>query len=205
MTSESHKNKEDDFEAYIIKYNSGKFHENIYLIWFTDNDLNSTDKLLTLKNGKIFYTNNLENLHQELHQIKDEIENSEQIICWINRERQNNSNKNSDDIFYNTNWLINQIEQDNFSIETIELYANFINLFGDFARQNSKNKYLEQYENNETIKYLWTYYYEAIFWPRFNDKKKFQNTKLPMLEIDKVELKIKLREIIDEFDKKIKN
>lgn len=205
MTTEPHNIIVEDFSAYIIKYTSENFPDGIYLIWFTGDDEDATDQFLTLKNGKIFGTKYLENLYQNLLDKKCDTKNKEQFISWIDREFLTNSHEIIEDSSYNTSSLISELKEGNFSVQIIENYAKFINIFGDFARQDSKNLYLLQYENNESIKELWTYYYEAIFWPRFNDKKLFESTELPNLDIDKTDLISKLKEIIVEFDKNIEN
>ncbi|MCD1117417.1 hypothetical protein [Chryseobacterium turcicum] len=200
MSTAHQKILEEKFTAYIIKYISPNFVDGIYLIWFTDNDSESTDKLLTLKNGRIFSSKKIENIKDEIINLKHEIDNYERFIIWLNDD----SNLESiEDNFYDTKFLLNQIEQNNFPIDSIELFANYINLFGDYARQNEKNNYLLEFENNSTIKQLWNYYYEAIFWPRFYNKVDFESTQLPFLDINKSELHIRLSEIITELDNKI--
>lgn len=44
---------------------------------------------------------------------------------------------------------------------------------------------------------------KLFFWPRFNNKKEFDNSKPAPLEIDKSELHLQLSEIINEFDSQI--
>ncbi|MNU13039.1 hypothetical protein D3C71_10730 [compost metagenome] len=188
------------FTAWIIKYISPNFIDGIYLVWFTDNDAESTDKLLTFENGKIFSSKNIENIELEIINKKNEIENYERIISWLNEEINKDS---TEDNFYDIKFLLDQIEQNNFSIDVIELFTNYINLFGDYARQDEKNNFLLTFESQSSIQKLWNYYYEAIFWPRFNNKKEFENSKPASLEIDKSELHLQLSEIINEFDNQI--
>lgn len=131
---------------------------------------------------------------------KNVIENYERIISWLNEEINNDS---IEDNFYDIKFLLDQIEQNNFPIDVIELFTNYINLFGDYARQDEKNNFLLMFERQSLIQKLWNYYYEAIFWPRFNNKKDFENSKPASLEIDKSELHLQLSEIINEFDSHI--
>ncbi|WP_426474069.1 hypothetical protein [Chryseobacterium balustinum] len=200
MTIIHQDNLDEKFTTWIIKYISPNFVYGIYLVWFTDNDAKSTDKLLTFANGKIFSSKNIENIEYEITDKKNEIENYERLIVWLNDEM---SNEPIEDNFYDIQFLLNQIEQDNFSIDIIELFANYINLFGDYARQDKKNDFLLKFENQSSIQKLWHYYYEAIFWPRFYNKKEFENSKSAHLEINKSELHLQLSEIISEFDRQI--
>lgn len=200
MTTILQNNLDEKFTAWIIKYISPNFVDGIYIIWFTDSDSESTDKLLTFENGKIFSSKKIENIEHEIVNKKNEIENYERIISWLDREINNES---TEDNLYDIKFLLNQIEQNSFSIEVIELFTNYINLFGDYARQDEKNNFLLTFENQSSIQKLWHYYYETIFWPRFYNKKEFENSKLTSLEINKSELHLQLSEIISEFDHQI--
>ncbi|MEG1665470.1 hypothetical protein [Chryseobacterium sp.] len=200
MTTILQKNLDEKFTAWIIKYISPNFVDGIYLVWFTDNDAESTDKLLTFENGKIFSSTKIEHIKQEVFAKKNVIENYERIISWLNEEINNDS---IEDNFYDIKFLLDQIEQNNFPIDVIELFTNYINLFGDYARQDEKNNFLLMFERQSLIQKLWNYYYEAIFWPRFNNKKEFEKSKPAPLEIDKSELHLQLSEIINEFDSHI--
>lgn len=200
MTTILQNNLDEKFTAWIIKYISPNFVDGIYLVWFTDNNAESTDKLLTFENGKIFSSTKIEHIKQEVFAKKNEIENYERIISWLNEEINNDS---IEDNFYDIKFFLDQIEQNNFSIDIIELFTNYINLFGDYARQDEKNNFLLMFERQSSIQKLWNYYYEAIFWPRFNNKKEFEKSKPAPLEIDKSELHLQLSEIINEFDSHI--
>jgi len=149
---------------------------------------------------KFSHQKNIENIKLEIKNEKNEIENYERIISWLNEEINKDS---TEDNFYDIKFLLDQIEQNNFSIDVIELFTNYINLFGDYARQDEKNNFLLTFESQSSIQKLWNYYYEAIFLPRFNNKKEFENSKPAYLEIDKSELHLQLSEIINEFDSQI--
>lgn len=200
MTTILQNKLDEKFTAWIIKYISPNFVDGIYLVWFTDNDAESTDKLLTFENGKIFSSRKIENIKQEILAKKSEIENYQRIISWQNDEINNES---TEDNLYDIKFLLNQIEQNNFSTDVIELFTNYINLFGDYARQDEKNNFLLKLENQSSIHKVWNYYYDVIFWPRFYNKKEFENSKPAPLEIDKTELHLQLSQIISEFDNQI--
>ena len=155
---------------------------------------------MTFENGKIFSSRKIENIKQEILAKKSEIENYQRIISWQNDEINNES---TEDNLYNVKFLLNQIEQNNFSTDVIELFTNYINLFGDYARQDEKNNFLLKLENQSSIHKVWNYYYDVIFWPRFYNKKEFENSKPVPLEIDKTELHLQLSQIISEFDNQI--
>ena len=80
----------------------------------------------------------------------------------------------------------------------IEVITNFINLFEDYKIQIEKQK-------NRTIElnYIWDYYYEEIFFPHSN-KKKRKGISRSKLKIDSQRLLNQFSTIVNEFESKIK-
>jgi hypothetical protein len=60
------------------------------------------------------------------------------------------------------------------------------------------------FTDNELIQETWDYYYEYIFWPRFNDKEKFEAWDRPKLKIDTKEFLEKLNDIVKTFDNNLR-
>ncbi len=187
--------------AWVIKYCTTTFRYPLFLVWYRDNDEDSTTKLLTYKSGEIFAVNSLTNFKAAvISEIKDLIV-CDNIMSWLD----NFSNLEvSESCTYDIIELENEIAKNNIDIPAIESFANFINLFDDFINQDLKYSNLQIYIDNELIKETWDYFYEYIFWPRFNDKEKFENWDRPQLVIDTKELLLKLKEIIKTFDDNIK-
>jgi len=52
------------------------------------------------------------------------------------------------------------------------------------VHQDIKYLDLKTYIENDLIQETWDYFYDYIFWPRFNDKEKFEVWNRPELEID---------------------
>ncbi len=77
-------------------------------------------------------------------------------------------------------------------------------MYGDFINQSDTNSHLQVYADNELIRQTWDYYYEIIYWPRFNDKKKFEASDKPQLVIDTKALLLKLNDVIKTFEHNIK-
>jgi len=187
--------------TWIIKYCSTTFGYPLFLVWYTDNDENSTDRLLTYKNGEIFGTKSLTDLKSTL---LSEIKN---LVAFDNLNPWLDNFKDIEVIEYCTYDLIsvtNNIDKNILDITTVEDFANFINLYGDFTNQDERNNRLQVYADNELIKETWDYFYNFIFWPRFNDKEKFEAWDRPKFEIDTKELLVKLKDIIKTFDDNIK-
>jgi hypothetical protein len=191
----------EKYSTWIIKYCSTGFESPLYLIWYTDTDENSTDRILTYKSGEIFAVKSLTNLKTTIFASFDNLIVSINLSQWLD-------NFNNLEIIENCTYDLKSIEisiiQGNLDIPTIESFANFINLYGDFIEQDERNSMLQVYADSKLIKEVWNYFYEFIFWPRFNDKEKFEAWDRPPLVIDTKQLLSKLKDIIKTFDDNIK-
>ena len=191
----------EKYSTWIIKYCSATFDSPLFLVWYTDTDENSTDRLLTYKNGEIFAIKSLTNLKATILAFFDNLVVSENLSSWLD-------NFNNLEIIENCTYDLASIEssiyEGNLDISTIESFANFVNLYGDFIEQDERNAKLQVYADNGIIKEVWNYFYDFIFWPRFNDKEKFEAWDRPPLVINTKELLIKLKDIIKTFDNNIK-
>lgn len=186
--------------TWVIKYCSISFDLPLFFVWYTDIDENSTDRLLTYKNGNIFATTSLAGFKTTLLTEINTLTVFENLNPWL---------KDFKDIeavefcTYDLNLVTSNIDKKNLDIAAIEGFTNFINLFGDFINQDEMNNHLQVYRDNELINKTWDYYYNYIFWPRFNDKVKFEAWDRPLLSIDTNELLSKLKSIIKIFDNNI--
>lgn len=185
--------------TWIIKYCSGKFAFPLFLVWYTDE--NSTDRLLTYEDGKIFAVKSLPDVNRTL---LSEINN---LVVFDNLHPWLDSSKNIEAVEYCTydvTSVTNNISNNNLDIATVEDFVNFINLFVDFINQDEKNNHLQVFADNKLIKETWDYFYNYIFWTRFNDKEKSKAWDRTKLEIDTNELLIKFKDIINIFNDNIR-
>jgi hypothetical protein len=156
---------------------------------------------MTNKSGDIFATNSLDHFKNTVTSEIEDLIVCDNIFSWLD----NFGNLEVvESCTYDIPELENEIAKNNLDIPTIESFANFINLFDDFVNQDLKYSKLQTYIDNELIKVTWDYFYEYIFWPRFNDKEKFGVWDRPKLEIDTKELLNKLKDVIKAFDDNIK-
>ncbi|KIA83955.1 hypothetical protein [Kaistella jeonii] len=188
----------EDYSYWIIKYCSPNFEHPLFLVWYTDTDKASTDRLLTYRSGEILAVASLVNLYSTLLSQIDSLTISENFKLWVDGLTKVDLIA---DNTYNLISVSNNIKKGSLDINTFEDFANFINLYDDFINQDERNNYLQIYADNELIKGLWDYFYNFIFWPRFNDKEKFDVSEIPNLEIDTKDLLIKLQDILNSFDK----
>ena len=159
------------YSTWIIKYCSPSYDSPLFLVWYTDTDENSTDRLLTYKSGEIFAIKSLTNLKTSIASSVDNLIEFENFSSWLNNF---NNLEVKENCTYDLISITNEIDKNNLDISTIEDFTNFINLYGDFINQDERNAHLQVYADNELIKETWDYYYDYIFWPRFNDKEKFE-------------------------------
>jgi hypothetical protein len=191
----------EKYSTWIIKYCSATFDSPLFLVWYTDTDENSTDRLLTYKSGKIFAVKSLTNLKTTILASIDNLVVSENLSYWLDNF---NNLEILESCTYDLKLIENSICKVNLDISTIESFTNFVNLYGDFIEQDERNANLQVYADNELIKEVWNYFYDFIFWPRFNDKEKSEAWDRPPLVIDTKELLVKLKDIIKTFDDNIK-
>ncbi len=191
----------EKYSTWIIKYCSATFDSPKFLVWYSDTDENSTDRLLTYIGGEIFAVKSLTNLKATILASFDNLVVYENLSYWLD-------NFNNLEIIENCTYDLASIEssiyEGNLNISTIESFANFVNLYGDFIKQDERNAKLQVYADNGLIKEVWNYFYDFIFWPRFNNKEKFEAWDRPPLVINTKELLIKLKDIIKTFDNNIK-
>lgn len=191
----------EKYKTWIIKYCSTTFELPLYLVWYSENDEDGTVKLMTYKNGEIFAAHSLANFKSILLSEIDNLIIGENIVSWLN---------NFGDLIivesctYNISEIENEIAKNNLDISTIENLVNFISVFDDLIHQDIKYLDLKIYIENDLIQETWDYFYDYIFWPRFNDKEKFEAWNRPELEIDTNELLVKLKQMVKAFEVYIK-
>ena len=192
----------EKYSTWVIRYCSTSFEHPLFLVWYTDTDENRTDRLLTYKSGEIFAVTSLTNLKTRILSSADKLLEFENLNSWLD---------NFCDLevkeccTYDLVSIENEIDKNHLDIGTIEAFADFINLYGDFVNQEKRNEPLQVYADNELIRKTWDYFYNYIFWPRFNDKEKFEAWDRPKLVIDSKELLVKLKDILKAFDDKIEH
>lgn len=187
--------------TWIMKYCSNSFDNPLFLVWYTDTDEQRTDRLLTYKNGEIFAVESLRNLKAIIVSSIDNLIEFENLNSWLDNF---SDLEITEYCTYDLASIENEIDKNNLDIETIEGFADYINLYGDFVNQDKRNSHLQVYADDELIKETWDYFYDYIFWPRFNDKEKFETWDRPKLVIDTKKLLDKLKDIVKTFDNNIK-
>ncbi|WP_196889868.1 hypothetical protein [Aureivirga sp. CE67] len=191
----------EKYSTWIIKYRSERFHKSIFIIWYRDNSENKTEHILSYKNGEIFISESLTELRREIQIEKNELNKSENVNQWLENTK---GMEMVESTTYDLISLINDLKENFSDVKTIEGFSHFISLFDDYINQDQRNQYLQVDIDNELIQKTWDYYYDFIFWPRFNDKEKFELWNRPKLEIDTEKLISKFQDIILKFENNMK-
>jgi hypothetical protein len=190
----------ENTNVWILKYFPIDGAAPVFLLWYTDTDKESTDKLFTYKTGKIFGTNSLNGLKDIIIQNFNAINEFENLDDWLH----DFVNLDSIEVTINDiNKIYNAIKVKNLDADILEGLTNFINLFGDFVYQNESNKYLQPLADNKYIRKAWNYYYDYIFWPRFNGKDRLEDWDTPPFKVNVVKLLQAVEELIRNFEANI--
>ncbi|RIV20408.1 hypothetical protein DYU11_20380 [Fibrisoma montanum] len=184
---------------FVISYTSPRWPNPLFLIWYTDTDEDSTDRLLTDQAGNMIAT---ESIPELISTLQVQLTLPEQFIAWLTRIE---GLEPSVAIIYDTQALAALIANKKVDLSTLERLVDWRNLFGDFAYQDEQNSYLLPYHDDPLLKQASDYYYNYDFWPRYNTKSKGQTVRWrrPPLEIDIALLLEKLLVTIDQFDARI--
>lgn len=191
----------EQFSTWIFKYHSVNFAKPLFLIWYRNNDLNKTEKILTYNDGSFFTATSLIGLKEKLYTERNKLIAPNHIHLWLGAIQEI---KLVESINYNLISVITDLEIGILEEKTIEGFAEFINLFDDFIHQDEKNNHLQIYIDDGLIRKTWEYYYEFIFWPRFNDPKKYDSWDRPKLEINIPKLIEEFKNVILKFEENMK-
>ncbi|WP_196893136.1 hypothetical protein [Aureivirga marina] len=191
----------EEYSTYIIKYRSEYYYKSIFIIWYRDISENKTEHILSYKNGEIFTSKTLTELRRKIQSKKNKLIKSENVNQWLENTKEM---KMVESTTYDLISVINNLKENILDIKTIESFSDFISLFDDYINQDEKNQHLQKDIDDELIKKTLDYYYEFIFWPRFNNKEKFELWNRPKLEIDTEKLLLKFQDIILKFENNMK-
>lgn len=154
------------------------FGRSIYFIWLTDTSDNDDDKMLTNSNGQIIAAKNPATLIDYILTTKGKLFDSRQTKAWARKVKGIKPKIAAAYDLDQINSLTRKIDQGG-----LEEVSNFINLFTDLITTTKADK-LERLRRKREVKAIWEYYYNYVFWPRFNDPKKFKSFKVKPFKTD---------------------
>jgi len=199
-TPEAPSNPKKSNDVWILEYHPLSEPAPVFLLWYTDTDKESTDKLFTAKTGEIFATHSLNDLKHTIVRNLSILNQFDNLSNWLNDPE---DRAHLEVMSYNMSKLHKAIANRQFDIEVLEELTNFINLFGDFVYQDEANIHLKPFTDNKYIRKAWDYFYNYIFWPRLNDKNRFETWDRPPFNVNVVKLTNGLEELIRQFEQKI--
>ena len=189
------------YATWVIQYRSKAFEKTLFMVWYTDTDEKSTCKLLCFKTGEMFATTSVENIKSTILNTLEQFNVPENLLPWLDNFKDLTIVENGT---FNAQPIESAIRQNKLDVPTMMAYMDFINLYDDFVKPDERNQHLHGLAEDSLIREAWNYTYDYIFWPRFNNKEKFEQWDRPALEIDHIALADKLQLIVDSFDQHIK-
>jgi hypothetical protein len=192
----------EKYQVWILKYSSKTFETPLYFTWYTDTDAQEKDRFCTYKTGDIFATDSLENFEETLKREQENLIFFHKFDEWLSDFSQLEIIEVES--YYDMNFITSSIVNNTLDISTLESISSFLSRYDDFANQDEKNSYLKVYLNDKLIQKTWNYYWDYIFWPRFNDKVKFDTWDRPKLIINTKKLLLKFNDLVRSFEDGIK-
>lgn len=187
--------------TWIIKYCPADCDSPLFFVWYTDTDVNNTDKFLTFKTGEIFAVQSLKTLKEVITRERSNLVIFENMDGWLNNFADLEPVEFS---ILDIGSIINAIDQENVDIMGLMDFVNFVNMYGDYMYQDPGNSHLQVYHDNELINKTWNYAYDHIFWPSYTGDKNREPYDIPHLDIDTSQLVQKFNEMVRSFEDCIK-
>lgn len=165
-------------KKWLTRIRYADFGRPIYVIWLTDTSDNDDDKMLTNSNGQIIAAKNPKTLIDYILKTKDKLFDSRQTKAWARKVKGIKPKIAASYDLDQINSLTKRIDQGG-----LEEVSNFVNLFTDLITTTKADK-LERLRRRREVKTIWEYYYNFVFWPRFNDPKKFKSFRVRPFKTD---------------------
>jgi hypothetical protein len=121
-TQEPSSHVKNSNDVWIIEYHPFSQPAPIFLVWYTDTDEESTDKLFTIKTGEIFATHSLSDLKNTIVQNLSILNQFDNLSNWLNDP---DDRAHLEVTTYNINKLYKAITNKQFDIEVLEELTKF--------------------------------------------------------------------------------
>lgn len=186
------------FSIWIIKYCSQNYTFPLYMVWYSDTDVEGRHAFMLDKSGCIFAVTDLVKIKETLLKNIDKIQQPNNLMNWLACF----GNIIPEYVeSYNVGQIENNIRGNDFYDESITQFIGFINLFGDFVYQSKDNLLYERDLNNKYISMVYKYYDQYIQSSNYMIKDQYNQKDKPRLVINHLELLhafIKIRYVIEE-------
>lgn len=191
----THQDISEKYSKWIIEYSSDNYLRPVFFIWFTDNSKEEIDQLFVDKTQKIIIANSKKELLKIILTNPIKIKDSDRMKKWLD-ESLNYSEISSTK--YDLMGLEHKILSNELEPKDFGDIVNFINLYEDYQFQLGKEKEKSNSRKNG-LSELWDYYYEEIFWKKFNQAPQNKNHPNSLI-IDYVKLTKQFSKVVNEFE-----
>jgi hypothetical protein len=188
---------------WLLSYRSPSQLQPLYLVWYTDTDPDETDRFVTDVAGKIIAHTSVSQLLAQLGQPQGLFVAPATLPEWAT---QASVLPHIKPIEYDLVGIMQTLQEKVLPESTLEGLTNWINLLGDYRQQDKANQWLAEYEENKLLRKVWHYYYDNLFWPRFNlrDKPPSEPAYVPApLKINRVTLKRAIEQTMTAFEQQL--
>ncbi len=185
-----------NYKKWLIRIAYEDFGRSIYVIWLTDTSDNDDDKMLTNSNGQIIAARNPTTLIDYILTTKDKLFDSRQTKAWARKVKGIKPKIAASYDLDQINSLEKKIDENG-----LEEVSNFVNLFTDLITTTKVDK-LERLRKRREVKTIWESYYNYVFWPQFNNPKRFKSFKVKPIKTDP-KLQATLQKMIKELIQRI--
>jgi hypothetical protein len=184
------------YQKWIIKIIGTDFEKPIYLVWLTDSTDKDEDKILTNERGRLIASYKVDKLLKYIIDSKADFFDKKATKTWAKKVWGLKIKKPS-----TTDFSKLQIKSKTLDNQSLEEIANFINLFTDLIT-TTLDKKLDKLRERKEIKTVWEYFFNYIFWPRFNDREKFKTFRFKKYKNNSM-LQSTLQKMRNEFTNRI--
>lgn len=186
-------------ETWIIKYVSTGFDAPVYMVWLTESTGEQHDKFILSGENKIVAATTPMALLDALRDLEVAFPDDEKTREWLIKAYLSESSPSA---VYDIKFIEVSVSSKEMSHAFVAEAINFINLCGDLGHQLDDDELLDLTWDN-SLRDLWDFYYDNIFWPRWGHEDTFDDSKVPIFEPNYEELASDFNLLIKEFESRI--
>ncbi|RPD50090.1 hypothetical protein DNI29_04645 [Hymenobacter sediminis] len=195
MNIKSFSNLCQEHRVWIIEYVPYSHEKSVFVVWYTDFEDDDNDKLLVYNDEKIFGTSNIKSMYEMVLKEQQNLAVSTQISNWLQCFGEIMPKA---DVCFDANSIIGSILNSELNTCKLDELVKIINFYEDYIYQIGI-----EYDREENVKEIWNYYYDVIFWPRFNSNNKIDLVDQFPLQTDQEALGRAMLSMVRFFEQRI--
>jgi hypothetical protein len=186
--------------VWLIKYSSDQIQPPIFFIWYKDENDQDRSKFLTHYDSQIFCTHHIGKLIESGFTQYPTVSPSTKITQFVDGLSIFKSFTLS---HFDMSFVMKELDHTRLTDDLYAWITDFIYLVGDYSSNNKNGESLTTLLENPTITSVIQYYNDFILWPSLHGTK-IEASTLSSHPTNTIELATILRQIIAQFEEKIK-